>query len=217
MFIALRNILLFFKSGRWIPGACLMFWLSGTACPAQTPRPIATPAAAPAEARPNYLLAPDDVVRVKVFQEDDLDSTLRLSKDGTITFALIGLVHLAGKSSQDAAEIIRTRLAKDYLVNPQVSVTVLEYAKRRFTVLGQVQRPGSYDVPDRETVTLLQAIGMAGGYTRIANPSKITCKRRIEEKETILKLNAKSMASGQSSSGFEILPGDVITVGESMF
>ena len=194
-----------------------MFWLSGTACPAQTPRPIATPAAAPAEARPNYLLAPDDVVRVKVFQEDDLDSTLRLSKDGTITFALIGLVHLAGKSSQDAAEIIRTRLAKDYLVNPQVSVTVLEYAKRRFTVLGQVQRPGSYDVPDRETVTLLQAIGMAGGYTRIANPSKITCKRRIEEKETILKLNAKSMASGQSSSGFEILPGDVITVGESMF
>jgi len=58
-------------------------------------------------------------------------------------------------------------LAKDYLVNPQVNLTVMEYSKRRFIVLGQVQRPGAYDMPDRDSVRLLQAIGMAGGYTRI--------------------------------------------------
>jgi len=213
MLIAMLNKIRLSKGPCLIPGLCLILWLSGAASPGQAPRAVAVAVEAPA----NYLLVPDDLVRVKVFQEDDLDSTLRVSKDGTITFPLIGLVHVGGKSPQDAADLIRAELARDYLVNPQVTMTVMEYAKRHFTVLGQVQRPGSYDLPDREAVTLLQAIGMAGGYTRIADPSKITCKRRAEDKEVILKLNGKSMASGKSSSGFEIQPGDVITVGESMF
>ncbi len=112
-----------------------------------------------------------------MFQEDDLDCVLRVSKDGTITFPLIGRVVIGGKTPQDAALAIKALLAKDYLVNPQVNVTVTEYAKRLFTVLGQVQRPGSYDLPDRDPLTLIQAIGMAGGYTRIADPGKITLKR----------------------------------------
>jgi len=193
-----------------------MLWLPWAA-PGQTPEPVAESAATPAEVRSNYLLASDDMVHVKVFQEDDLESTLRVSKDGTITFPLIGLVHVGGKSPQDAASVIRALLEKDYLVSAQVSLTVMEYAKRRYTVLGQVQKPGSYELPDREGVTLLEAIGMAGGYTRMADPAKITLKRRTEGKEMLLRLNAKSMASGASSSGFEIQPEDVITVGESMF
>ena len=190
------------------------------AVPVATPAPMATaaPVATPvAEEESNYQLAPGDMLHVKVFQEDDLESTLRISRDGTITFPLIGLAHVGGKSPQDAAAVIRTLLEKDYLVNAQVSVTVMEYAKRRYTVLGQVQKPGSYELPDREGVTLLEAIGMAGGYTRMADPARITLKRRAEGKETVFRLNAKSMASGASSSGFEIEPEDVITVGESMF
>jgi polysaccharide export outer membrane protein len=64
---------------------------------------------------------------------------------------------------------------------------------------------------------LLQAIGMAGGYTRIADPGKITLKRTVNGKEGVFKLNAKRMASGDATSEFEVLPGDVITVGESLF
>ena len=179
--------------------------------------PTAAPVAVPAVAESNYPLSPDDMIHVKVFQEDDLESTLRIAKDGTITFPLIGLVHVGGESPQDAATAIRVLLEKDYLVSAQVSVTVMEYAKRRYTVLGQVQKPGSYELPDREGITLLEAIGMAGGYTRAADPAKITLKRRSAGKETIFRLNAKSMASGASSSSFEIEPEDVITVGESMF
>jgi polysaccharide export outer membrane protein len=66
-------------------------------------------------------------------------------------------------------------------------------------------------------MTLLQAIGMAGGYTRIGDPSKITLKRKSDGKESLLKLNAKRMAGEGASSTFEILPGDIITVGESIF
>jgi polysaccharide export outer membrane protein len=113
--------------------------------------------------------------------------------------------------------LIRDLLAKDYLVNPQVSVSISEYDKRRFTVLGQVQKPGTYDMPDREAVTLLQAIGLAGGYTRIADPAKVTVKRRTEDRESVLRVDAKSMANGRSAGAFDVLPGDVITVGESIF
>ena len=165
----------------------------------------------------DYRLVPNDVVQIKVFQETDLDSILRVSQEGTVTFPLIGVVQIGGKSPQDAAGTIRQLLAKDYLVNPQVSLTVVEYAKRRFTVLGQVQRPGSYDLPDRELCTLIQAIGMAGGYTRIADPGRITLKRTVEGKESVLHLNAKAMAAGGEQSDFAVLPGDIISVGESIF
>ena len=162
-------------------------------------------------------LSPNDLIEVKVFQEDDLQSTLRVSQEGTITFPLIGAVRVGGRTPEEAARLIRDALAKDYLVNPQVSVTVTETFKRRFTVLGQVQKPGAYDMPERDSLSLLQAIGMAGGYTRIADASKITLKRRAGGRETVMKLNAKSMASGATSSSFEVEPGDVITVGESFF
>jgi polysaccharide export outer membrane protein len=165
----------------------------------------------------DYQLLTDDVVQIKVFQEEDLDSVLRVSKEGTITFPLIGVVQVGGKTPQEAALLIKAALAKDYLVNPQVSLTVVEYAKRLFTVLGQVQRPGSYDLPDRDTLTLIQAIGMAGGYTRIADPGRITLKRTVDGRQSVMHLNAKKMAGGTVESTFAVKSGDIITVGESVF
>lgn len=173
--------------------------------------------AAAADSETLYLLAPNDVVEIKVFQEDDLDAKLRISQKGTITFPLIGVVSVGGKTPQDAAALIRAALAKDYLVNPQVTLTVMEYGKRRFTVLGQVQRAGSYDIPEREKVTLLDAIAMAGGYTRIADPAKVTLRRKIDGKETVLRLNAAAIARDGNVAPVEIQPGDIITIGESLF
>jgi len=172
--------------------------------------------AAEEESSSSYALAPNDLLEIKVFQEDDLACRLRVSPKGTIVFPLIGVVAVGGLSPQAASEAIRTRLAKDYLVNPQVSVTVFEYGKRRFAVLGEVQKAGTYDMPEREKITLLDAIAMAGGYTRIADPGKVTLKRKENGKETIVRLNAKKMARNELAS-FEIQPGDVITVGESLF
>ena len=165
----------------------------------------------------SYVLAPNDVVEIKVFQEDDLESKLRISQKGTITFPLIGVVSIGGKTPQDAAATIRAALAKDFLVNPQVTLTVMDYNKRRFTVLGQVQRAGSFDMPDREKITLLDAIAMAGGYTRIADPTKITLRRKTGGKETVMRFNAKAIARDGSVAPVEIQPGDIITIGESIF
>jgi polysaccharide export outer membrane protein len=171
----------------------------------------------PAQVGNDYRIMPADILDVTVFQEADLKSTLRVSNEGTIAFPLIGVVTVGGLSPQEAAQAVRDRLAKGYLVNPQVSVTVMEFSKRRFTVLGEVQKPGSYDMPDQQGVTVLQAIGMAGGYTRIANPGKVTLMRRVEGQQKTFDLNAKRMASGSGESAFAVLPGDVITVAESRF
>ncbi len=162
-------------------------------------------------------LSPEDIIQVDVFQEADLQTKARISQAGTITFPLIGEVKIAGMSPENAALAIRNQLAKDYIVNPQVTVTVTEYAKRRFTVLGQVQKPGAYEMPDRDQINLLQAIGSAGGYTRIADAGDIRVKRTIDGKDTIYKLNAKNIANGKDPNGFIIQSGDIITVGESVF
>jgi protein involved in polysaccharide export with SLBB domain len=163
----------------------------------------------------SYILAPNDLVDIKVFQEDDLESKLRISRDGTITFPLIGQVRIGGRTPQQAARIIRDALARGYIINPQVTVNVLSFTKYRVTVLGQVQKPGSYDFPDREKLGLLEAIGLAGGYTRGANPSRVLVKR-VDGQERVFRVNAKRMASGRAPT-FEVIPGDVITVSESRF
>ena len=164
----------------------------------------------------SYILAPNDLVDIKVFQEDDLESKLRISQDGTITFPLIGQVRIGGRTPQQAARIIRDALARGYIINPQVTVNVLSFTKYRVTVLGQVQKPGSYDFPDREKLGLLEAIGLAGGYTRGANPSRVLVKRLADGREQVFRVNAKAMASERAPT-FEVIPGDVITVSESRF
>jgi protein involved in polysaccharide export with SLBB domain len=165
----------------------------------------------------NYRLCPNDLVEIHVYQESDLDSRVRIGGDGSVTLPLVGNVSIGGKSANEAAELLRQKYGQRFLVDPQITVTVTEFSKRRFTVLGQVQTPGSYSMPDNEAVTLLQAIGMAGGYTRIAEPSNISVKRIENGVESVMKLNAKRMARGGASAAFKIIPGDVITVPESLF
>jgi polysaccharide export outer membrane protein len=165
----------------------------------------------------NYRINPNDLLDYRVFQETDLDSVIRVAGDGTAIFPLIGSVKLGGLSVAEATQLVASKLRNGYLVNPQVNLTVREYAKRYFTLLGEVGKPGAYDMSGQEGIPLLQAIGMGGGYSKIANPSNITVKRIIDGKETILKLNAKRMAKGDDSAAFMVRSGDIITVGEALF
>ena len=166
----------------------------------------------------NYRLSANDLLDFRVFQEPELDGVIRVSGDGTAIFPLIGAVNVVGKTVTAATEEIKARYRDGYLVYPQVSLTVRTYAQKLFTVLGQVQKPGSYDMKGSDEITLLQAIGMAGGYTKIANPGRVTVKRQESGGgERVIKLDAKRMARGDDSASFYVKPGDVITVAESLF
>jgi polysaccharide export outer membrane protein len=163
---------------------------------------------------PQYILRRGDVIQVKVYQEEDLTSVSRIGKDGTITMPLLGSVKVVSNTLEQATILVRDLLAKDYLVDPQVTLLVTEYAKRRFTVLGQVQRPGTYDMPADEGVSLLQALATAGGYTRIANAHKITIQRNVGGENKAFHIDAEAMTVKKQAKPFEILHDDVIVVGE---
>jgi len=174
---------------------------------------VALPLSITAQDASNYRLAPNDVLDFKVFQETDLDAQVRVAGDGTAIFPLIGSVNLAGKTVAEATGLLRQRYLNGYLVNPQISLIVQTYAKRSFTVLGQVQHPGPVELVGNQSVNLLEAIGMAGGYTRIADAGKITVQRTEGGQEKVFRVNAKRGDTTQ----FTIKPGDIITVGESIF
>lgn len=165
---------------------------------------------------PGYRLATNDTVEITVFGEDDLSTTARIGKDGAVMVPLVGLVKIGGQTIREAAQTLEGRLRK-YLVTPQVALTIRTYSKRRFTILGQVNRPGTFDLPDEASIDLLEAIGMAGGYTRLANPSKVTLKRLVKGRETLYKLDAKSMVDKEAGERVIVEPGDTIIVAERIF
>jgi polysaccharide export outer membrane protein len=173
-------------------------------------------AAAPA-VDSSYKITPGDVVEVRVFREDDLLTTARVTDDGSIGFPLIGTVRIAGKTDAEAARVIRDLLDARFLVNPSVTVNITGHGKRTFTVLGQVQKPGVYNMTYHDHLDLLEACGMAGGYTRFANSGKILVKRVVAGKENLFTLDAAKMAASKNAAAFQVLPGDTITVPELRF
>lgn len=137
----------------------------------------------------------------------------RIQGDGSISMGLIGRVNVLGETVQAASEKIAKLLDQKYLVNPQVTVTVLAYSPRRFTVWGQVQRPGSYVIPPEQMVSIPEAISMAGGNTSIGNLKRITVSRSNHGTITRIHLNALEL----SAQDFFIREGDVIWVSETVF
>ena len=91
---------------------------------------------------PSYLLQPDDVIEVVVFREPDLATNAIVRKDGRFEMKLLGPVKVAGLSVDQATELIRAGLAKDYLVSPRVSLSIESYAKKKVNVLGEVRTAG---------------------------------------------------------------------------
>ena len=172
---------------------------------------------ATASTGPGHTLSANELIEIKVFQEPDLTTATRIPQDGRITFPLIGEVVIAGKRVQAATRLIQGRLQERFLVNPQVTITVTEQAQRLFTVLGQVQKPGTYRFPDRQALDLIQVIGIAGGYTRLADPGKITIKRRTAGGESVLRVDGGKLARDEKARAFSVESGDLITVGERLF
>lgn len=174
----------------------------------------AAPAVATLSAPTGYVLSPNDQVAVEVFGEEDLRTNGRLNGEGNLSVPLLGSIHIAGLTLTQAASRLTELYGRDYLVNPKVNVMLIGYAKRRFTMLGQISRPGSYEMPDGspEGIDLLEAIAMAGGYTRIAAPEKVSIRRGNQ----VMRVDAKRQARG-GHAVFQVQPGDTVTVGESIF
>lgn len=163
-----------------------------------------------------------DKVRVKIYPEDEFirGAETEVSSEGSITLALIGKVKVDGLRPVEAEKEITKLLSKDYLVNPVVVIelaeSVIEKEKKTVSILGQVRKPGTYDLPSDQKLTVLRLISVAGGFTDIANVKKIKVIRKEGEKTRVIRANAESIISGKDPD-VELEPGDVIHVGESFF
>jgi polysaccharide export outer membrane protein len=170
-------------------------------------------------AQKEYRLQPEDILSITVHEQPDLTTKTRITSDGNISFPLLGEVHVAGMSTDEVGKKITELLAKDYLVNPQVIVYIDEYAPKQVSVIGCVNNPGKYDMSHEKETTVLQAIAMAGGFSKIAdvNGTKIL---RIDEngKEQTIMIRIKDITGkGEKDKDLPLKPNDVIFVPESFF
>ncbi len=173
---------------------------------------------APAAVGNIYRVQANDILELRVFQEEDLSGRVRVREDGTVRLPLINeTVSVGGMSITSVENKIRDLLGKDYLRDPRVTVNVAEFSKITITIMGQVNRGGTFALPNNKPVTLLQAIGTAGGYTRLANPRKVYLKRTINGEEKVWEINAKELARNPKVSPVLLRDGDVIDVKEAGF
>ncbi len=198
-----------------------------TPAPQQTPQQAPRSSSAPSRdtgatgqvissAEGDYVLMPGDLVELSIFREPDLTSRSMIARDGTVQLPLLRETPLGGMTVRDARDMLAKLYGKKYLVNPQVYLNVVQFAQRKFTIIGQVARPGSYDLQGGQTLDLLEAVGMAGGFTRIADRSHLLIRRKSDAGTEIIKANAKRMAEGKVETIF-VKPGDVISIGESWY
>jgi len=130
-----------------------------------------------------YKLGAGDKIKLTVFGEEDLSGQFDIDGSGYVSLPFIGNIKAAGLDSRGLEKAVVDALKGDYLVNPRVSVDVLNF--RPFFILGEVNKPGSY--PYVNGLTVLNAVALAGGYTQRAKTSEVLITRekngeKVEEK-----------------------------------
>ena len=120
-----------------------------------------------------YRLRAEDIVSLSVFKEPDLSKDATISESGLASFELIGSVKIGGLTVGESLAQIRDLYGQDYLRNPEMTLTVSQYAPTNISVIGQVRSPGTVSIPHGETMDVGTALESAGGITDSADPSNI--------------------------------------------
>jgi len=166
----------------------------------------------------NYRIQPSDKIQITIFQEGDLNRSVRVESDGTITLPLIGQVEVGNRTVLEVQELLYELYNRDYLVNPQVSVSVLEFRSRSVRILGQVGSPGMVGVPFDRDLTLLEAISQARGFSRLASSSRVRIRRIMEDGSVRrFTINVDEIIGDPEATDFVLQPNDTIFVPERVF
>ncbi len=159
-------------------------------------------------AKQEYRLGPDDVIDVFVWKEPDLSTSLTIRPDGKVTMPLLNELQASGKTATQLQQEIKEKLAS-YVTDPLVTVMVKQFNSFKFSVLGEVRTPGVYKVS--QSVSVLDAIAMAGGFTEFAKRDRILVIRNGKTGERI-NVDLKKFLKDGKDSVFFVEPSDVIYV-----
>ncbi len=207
----------------------------GLISPAARSAEAPSTAPAPAQTEPTATTKPDtqsnfiykltnaDRLRVVVYGEPDLATVSRIDARGNINLYLIGDVHVAGCTVNEAQKIVETTYRDGrFLRAPQVTISVEDYAPRTVTVDGQVKSPGPIPLPTESTLTVYQAIIRAGGFTDVAKGSAVTVTRILPDgTKKVFTVDVDSLIKGKGRTREHddtllLEPGDIIYVPERL-
>jgi polysaccharide biosynthesis/export protein len=177
-----------------------------------TPGPGGDVAASDSAASGEILIGAGDLLKIGVIGATDYDQEVRVASNGDAGLALIGNVHLAGLTADQASQLIRKRLLDGkYFADPQVSVFEKEYATQGVSVLGEVQKPGVYPLigPHR----LFDVLSQAGGTTLKAGELITVTRQNQPHSPQNVRLSADPNKNNESN--IEMHPGDTVVVSKA--
>jgi polysaccharide export outer membrane protein len=178
----------------------------------------ATPGTGVAMVGSNYVLRPSDIIEVSVFNEPDLRKAVRIESDNTASFPLIGRVRIGQMTVAEAQELITQLYDRDFIVNPQVSLLVLEFSMETVRILGAVNSPGVVSIPPDRGLTLTDAIAGVNGISRLGNSRSVQIRRVNEDGSTrVLDVNFDQILSDPNARDIPLRDGDTIFVRERIF
>lgn len=163
----------------------------------------------------NYVLKPSDVIEIDVYQEQDLNKTVRIEGDGTVSLALVGKIKVAGMTVAESKSLITNLYNRDYLVDPQISVLVVSFSPKVIRILGSVNRPGVVEIPPDRDMMLTEAMAMVNGITRLGNPKSLKIKRVDENgRSRQMEVNFTKIVTDPDVKDIILQEGDTIWVPE---
>lgn len=159
----------------------------------------------------NFIIGNDDVLAISVWNEPNMTKSVPVRSDGKISLPLVGEIQAAGRTPMQL-ELDITEKLKNFITAPQVNVIVQQVNSRKFNVLGEVGRPGSYALTTSTTV--MDAIALAGGFRDFAKKSNVYVLRKSRDgSESKLKFNYKEFIKGKNpDQNVKLEPNDTVIV-----
>lgn len=168
----------------------------------------------------NYVVGPEDVLTVTVFNEPQLSGKFRVENDGQFDYPFLGRIKAGGTTVGEIAAVVKAKLADGYLRNPQVTVDVEQFRSQSVFVMGEVRSPGKYMLTG--SVTLIEALAQAGSVTSgagsdvlILHPKETTKGAPTLPQEgdaDVQRVSLRDIQSGKLSQNVQIRDGDTIFV-----
>jgi polysaccharide export outer membrane protein len=183
--------------------------------PAQQPAPPRAPAPH------DYIVGRQDVLNITVFGEADISKRYTVDADGTIDFPFIGRVRAAGQTLRQVEDLLVKRLGAGFLVNPQVTVEIVEFRSQSIFVTGEVRAAGAY--PIKGNMTIVEALALAGPTQTASNEVVIVRPKEPGERSgpvlpgnadsaETTRVNIRDLQSGKLSLNIALQPGDTVFV-----
>jgi polysaccharide export outer membrane protein len=166
----------------------------------------------------DYRISGADLLEVTTYREQELNRAVRVSQNGTISLPLIGTIQVGGKTTAEAEMLVAGKL-QDFLINPQVTIFIKEYGNKKIYVLGEVKKPGAYELPVESRLTVLEAVSLAEGFTPIAAKDRTKIIRSMRDGKSLsLTIEISAITTrGEKEKDIPLEPNDVVWVPQSYF